>query len=480
MNIVLSRFVVALSLGAFVAHADTSVIGYIPKSMPRDPIAIDMFLEHAIVGQVIETLVKIDSTGDVSPNVAQKWEVRRGGLEFLFTLKEGIEFSDGTPLTADDVAYTLKRHKDSQVSQSRGYLSNIEEIQTPSRLQLLLRLKRPQVALLKILSRDHLGIVPKGWQFNIKSASPWMGSGPYRLELKSDGYYLEKNERYRHKDAVSISSWKILQTIDLAKELAELPVADVIMHVPAHVEELMVKDPRFSKHRFLRPMHFIQTSAWWYPLGKRANDEQLQARVMAALDELVLALSARNGHELSTGIIPKGIPGHLRSRRAVPMVPGDHRMETVKVSVYQNDFEPMFGNSLYEKIAEKHKLKFEVQVVGPESTDPKLTKPDVLVAAYAGGFVDPDGFMIVLTSILGQDFKTFLGPLFPLYEQAQASQDWSQRSILFQELGTQMLVKKLLVPVWKKDMFVGISPVVIDTDAVFKYSLRLNEFKRKN
>ena len=41
------------------------------------------------------------------PGLAESWEVGDGGLSYTYTLREGLEWSDGEPLTADDVAFTI-------------------------------------------------------------------------------------------------------------------------------------------------------------------------------------------------------------------------------------------------------------------------------------------------------------------------------------------------------------------------------------
>lgn len=464
-----------LFLGVFVSHAFEATIGYIPKTLPRDPVEINLFLEHAIVGQVLETLIKIDTDGNVAPGLAEKWEITQNGHQFIFTLRSGLVFSDGSKLTSEDVLYSLGRHQQSTISQSKGYFDNVQEMKVLSPLQFQITLKQPQVALLKILTRDHLGIVPKGWVFKKDAESPWIGTGPYVLMKRKDHYYLEKNPRYRDESKVRVSSWKILQSDDVLADHAKLEIPDVIMHIPDHVQDGLRADKKYAKMNFYRPLHFIQTSAWWYPLGKNHKDQLLQSVVTSALDELVQELVKTNGHELATGIIPKGISGYLPSRKALKTAEKLKAQRVVKVAVTPNDFEPLFGSGLHKKLEAKYNILFEIHKMLPGDKLKELA-PDVYVAAYAGGFPDPDGFMIVLTSILGQDFKTFLGPLAPLYTKAQSALEWTERTRLFKELGEAMLEKKLLVPLWKKDMYVAIGERVVDSDALFKYSLRLHEF----
>ena len=50
----------------------------------------------------------------VTPGLAESWEISDDGLTVTYTLREGLEWSDGTPLTAEDVAYTINRSRDEE------------------------------------------------------------------------------------------------------------------------------------------------------------------------------------------------------------------------------------------------------------------------------------------------------------------------------------------------------------------------------
>ncbi len=48
------------------------------------------------------------------PGLAESWEGSEDGLTWTYTLREGLEWSDGEPLTAEDVAYTINRSRDEE------------------------------------------------------------------------------------------------------------------------------------------------------------------------------------------------------------------------------------------------------------------------------------------------------------------------------------------------------------------------------
>jgi oligopeptide transport system substrate-binding protein len=59
-----------------------------------------------------ERLVMLDENSKVVPGVADKWEVSADGLSWTFHLRDGVKWSDGSPLVAGDFEYALKRQMD--------------------------------------------------------------------------------------------------------------------------------------------------------------------------------------------------------------------------------------------------------------------------------------------------------------------------------------------------------------------------------
>ncbi len=59
--------------------------------------------ERFVFRQVYETLVRLDCAGEVRPGLAQSWRPAEDGHRWIFTLRPGARFSDGTPVTAQDV-----------------------------------------------------------------------------------------------------------------------------------------------------------------------------------------------------------------------------------------------------------------------------------------------------------------------------------------------------------------------------------------
>ena len=144
------------------------------------------------------------------PDLASKWTTSPDGKTWTFTVRSGVKFSDGVPLTAKDVAFTYNRvlAKDSvEGTNWLSYLTGVKSVTAPDDTTVVLKLDKP-VATLPLLP---IPIVPEHiWksisESQMKSypaaptgGKPVVGSGPFRLvQGSADGstFKFEANPDY--------------------------------------------------------------------------------------------------------------------------------------------------------------------------------------------------------------------------------------------------------------------------------------------
>ena len=71
-----------------------------------------------IINQICDGLVRGRRQPDAQPGLAESWTSSEDGLTWTFTLREGAMFRDGTPVTAEDVKFSLDRWADPDVNVS--------------------------------------------------------------------------------------------------------------------------------------------------------------------------------------------------------------------------------------------------------------------------------------------------------------------------------------------------------------------------
>jgi peptide/nickel transport system substrate-binding protein len=69
----------------------------------------------------------------IEPGLAEEWEVSDDGLTVTYTLREGLQWSDGEPLTAEDVAYTINRSRDEEWANHYATTQNLDAVAVDER-----------------------------------------------------------------------------------------------------------------------------------------------------------------------------------------------------------------------------------------------------------------------------------------------------------------------------------------------------------
>lgn len=119
---------IVLALGLVSAQSTFRIaIGVDPDTL--DPAASTTTTVDNIIDYMAQTLVAIDGDGVLIPQLATSWEVGEDGLSITMALREGVEFHDGTPFTAESVQWNFNRLLDPDVHVARrGPLTAIESV----------------------------------------------------------------------------------------------------------------------------------------------------------------------------------------------------------------------------------------------------------------------------------------------------------------------------------------------------------------
>ncbi len=149
----------------------------------------------SVYGMVYESLLTVDDNGLPQPLLAETWSETGNGKTWTFTLRENITFSDGTPLTANDVVATCKyliALANSEDQSLRGFYQTlrymISDISAPDdRTVVIKAAKRSYYGLLYAFT---FPIVPAA---QVDVANP-LGTGPYVITTFEAGSYILLNE----------------------------------------------------------------------------------------------------------------------------------------------------------------------------------------------------------------------------------------------------------------------------------------------
>jgi len=222
---------------------------------PNDVATLDPHVQwdadsYGVYRNIFDNLLTRDASGKIVPQIATAWRYV-DDTHVEFDIRSDVKFHDGTPLTADDVAFSVKRitrpdFKSPQLSQ----FDQIADAEVLGPAKVRLAMKSPYPVLLAQLVK--LSIVPRAYvervgdqEFNLKP----LGSGPYKLREWQRGVQvtLDANDGYwRGKPPFKTVVFRAVP--DVATRVANLKTgnADLIRLLPPDDAVALKSDARLA------------------------------------------------------------------------------------------------------------------------------------------------------------------------------------------------------------------------------------------
>lgn len=140
---------------------------------------------------LFDTLLWKDTDGRLVPWLAAHWEVRTDGRAYRFVLRDDVEWADGVPFTADDVAFTVAYltsgpASQTPVSHARG-LDAVHAVRVDDAHTVTFELEQSHASFLEWVAGRMLVVPRHVWEAvtdpgNFRQPGATVGTGPYRLE----------------------------------------------------------------------------------------------------------------------------------------------------------------------------------------------------------------------------------------------------------------------------------------------------------
>jgi peptide/nickel transport system substrate-binding protein len=136
---------------------------------------------------VYSVLMKKSVSGDIVPDLAERYEVSKDGLTYTFYLKSGNTFQDRQPVTADDIVYTINEIKDPAIKSPKNVSWNGVSVEKIDDMTVAFHLKTPYAP---FLENTTVGILPAHIWKNVSAEefafsdfnTDAVGSGPYKID----------------------------------------------------------------------------------------------------------------------------------------------------------------------------------------------------------------------------------------------------------------------------------------------------------
>jgi MarR-like DNA-binding transcriptional regulator SgrR of sgrS sRNA len=463
-----------------MALATEHSVGFYAAAFPRDPLNVNVYLEHVLLGQAIEPLFTLGDDGLIKGAVAEKWSFNNERTEITIHIRNGLLFSNGKPLSSEDVKFSLDRHILNQNSQSYNYLKVIKQIVTIDKMTLKINLHHPYVPILLILSRDHLGILPSNWKFDLQNTEPYTGTGPYKIIKENNSWYLIANQNYRNQQDIKIKKWQV-DIIDTTKNIFPPKPSDLLILTskPTRLNLMKRYVTLEQTHQEVKSFSFVQSSFWWINERYSSHSPSERKQIRTALDILSDLMTHSLGGELSTGIIPAGIAGALLER---PKADSLKKQKTsIHLSIPDGYLEPMSNQIKNCSAFKENNVSFELSPYPlQEISKAKDSKADLVLISYAGGFFDPEGYLAVLPSMIGRSTKELFGDKSEAIRLKAATEiDGNLRANLYRDFSHTTQEEMRYIAGWAPAFTEFRSIKITKKPTAFKYSYKLIDYQDK-
>ncbi|HEY7537434.1 MAG TPA: ABC transporter substrate-binding protein [Gaiellaceae bacterium] len=199
-----------------------------PKTLDPHRSTLDVF-RHSIRSAVFDSLTWVDpATLAVQPKLAKSWTVSKNGKTVVFKLQEGVKWHDGTPFTASDVAFTIKRVKDPKIaSQFAPQVATVKSVDVVDDTTVRFNLSASTPPLfanllqVQIVGENSIGSI---------ETKP-IGTGPFKFVefVPGDHQTLEKNTDYWVQGTPLLDQLIFKNVPDAQSRLAQLRAGSVQM-----------------------------------------------------------------------------------------------------------------------------------------------------------------------------------------------------------------------------------------------------------
>lgn len=133
----------------------------------------------AVMGNVYETLVRIDDDGDIVPGLAESWEVSSDGTRYEFQLHEGVSFSNGAPFNAESAAFSINYVKDTWTNGLAAQMDIVKRAEAQGEHTLVVELERRSNGWLWLMGTAIGAMMTPTGMDNL--ASEPVGTGPFEV-----------------------------------------------------------------------------------------------------------------------------------------------------------------------------------------------------------------------------------------------------------------------------------------------------------
>ncbi|HPH97698.1 MAG TPA: peptide ABC transporter substrate-binding protein [Anaerolineaceae bacterium] len=455
--------------------------GYGTAGDDLDP-ALSSDSAQGFVGYLFSGLVRLDSSLQIVPDLAESWSVSSDGTVYTFKLKPGLKYSSGEAITADSFKKCWERAADPKTESTTvlTYLGDIQGVKEK------MAGKANEISGVKVIDNQTLEVTldgpksyflakltyPTSYVYDVKQAKDkpekWLldpkASGPYKVKKDHEGeaFVFERNNQYHTPPAIKYVAFlnvSSIAEIGLFKD----GILDIVYISGEDAQQ--ISKPEDPLHDNLRTTTSLCTTLIQVNNTQPPFDDVNVRRAFAQAidrDELVRRFS-NNINLPALNILPPAMPGFSNSVSASPFDPAAAR-QSLAASKYAGKMPDIiltisgyagkpsdYINALVEMWKTGLNVNVKVEFIDPANFTTNLHSQHGHMVPYSwcADYPDPENFLDVLYhSDSNFNVAGYTNPeMDARLEKARVEIDPAKRIALYQEIEAELLKDGAAIPV---------------------------------
>ena len=467
------------------------------------------------IHQIYNTLVETDNDLHIAPSLARSWDISADKRSYTFHLRSDVYFQDneafeggkGRRMTAADVVYSFSRIIDKRTASSGAWIFN-DRLDPAGGFRAIddttfqLRLLRPFIPILEILTMQYCSIIPREVveRYGKDFRSHPCGTGPFRFKSWEEGQalILLRNEHYFEKDSTGrslpyLDAVKVSFFDDKATEFLQFRQGQLSF---LNEIDASFKDEVLSKKGELKEQWRGKIVLSTHPqlnteyLGMLVDDSnalvrqsplrwrQVRQAINYGFDRRKMMMYLKNslGLPAESGFVPAGLPSFDSSRvrgyhydpekarrlLAAAGYPDGKDMPPIKlltISIY-SDFASFIARQL-----EELGIKIQVEIVQKSLLLEQTAQSRALFffGSWLADYPDAENYLSVFYSKnpAPPNYTRYSDPVFDrLYEQSLQETNDSLKIALYRQMDQRVMDDAPVVPLWYDEVVHLVDPRV--------------------
>jgi oligopeptide transport system substrate-binding protein len=469
------------------------LVGNAAEPGDLDPHLASILNDQIVVLALFEGLTLLDErTTNPLPAAAESWQVSPDGLVWTFRLRDGLQWSNGDPLTADDFVQSWRRVLHPEFAADNAWylfaLKNAEAYNAkklsdaaavgftaPDSRTLVLTLERPTPYIAALVSMPAwFPVNPRAlapFQAMVKRGTAWtrpgnlVSNGAFTLAEWRPNARIMLRKNPRHRDAAQNKLDTLVFFPIENPEVEERDFRAGQLHATFNLPVTKIatwrkQDPAKLRVDPMQQINFLRFNTKRPPL----NDPRIRRALSLAIDRAAISQSVLQGSRAAAmAITPPGTGGYT-ARAGVPTnieeakkllaaagFPGGQGLPVIDIQTRNDEIMPRVAEALQAMWQRELGLRTTISQVEQKTwiQNQQSSNYGISTAAWTADFPDPVTFLGMFTANSAYNWTGWSHPDYEqLMDRASTTADGSQRYEIFQQAETLLLNEAPVAPLF--------------------------------